>query len=133
MYILVSSVYCYLTLLNRIDVQDQLKHLEKDPQEEDQLEVEMLQQALTTDLISLQFIQPTFHQTKLLKTYDVEDLHAESFDDQGDEVGEVNASGPDETGELDHVAIPPEHRPLHLPSSYKTNKKHPLCQAELTL
>src|SRR6266540_5158058 len=104
MYILVSSVYCYLTLLNRIDVQDQLKHLEKDPQEEDQLEVEMLQQALTTDLISLQFIQPTFHQTKLLKTYDVEDLHAESFDDQGDEVGEVNAFGLDETGELNHVA-----------------------------
>src|SRR6266545_3991302 len=50
MYILVSSVYCYLTLLNRIDVRDQLKHLEKDPREEDQLEVEMLQQALTTDL-----------------------------------------------------------------------------------
>ncbi len=133
MYILVSSVYCYLTLLNRIDVRDQLKHLEKDPREEDQLEVEMLQQALTTDLISLRSIQLTFHQTKLLETYNVEDLHTESFDDQGDEVGEVNASGPDETGELNHIAVPPECIPLHLPSLCKMNKKHPLCQAKLTL
>ena len=69
----------------------------------------------------------------MLKTYDVEDLHAESFDDQGDEVGEVNAFGLDETGELNHVAIPPEHKPLHLPSSYKMNEKHLLRQAELTL
>jgi len=93
----------------------------------------MLQQALTTDLISLRSIQLTFHQTKLLETYDVEDPHTKSFDDRGDEVGEVNASGSDETGELNHVTVPPECRPLHLPSSYKTNKKHPLCQAELTL
>ncbi len=69
----------------------------------------------------------------MLETYDAEDPYAESFDDWGDKVGEVNVSGLDETGELDHVAIPPEYRPLHLPSSYKTNKKHPLRQAELTL
>ena len=32
----------------------------------------MLRQALTTDLVSLQSIQPTFHHTELLETYDVE-------------------------------------------------------------
>ena len=90
----------------------------------------MLQKALTTDLMSLGSIQPTFHQTELLETYDVEDPHAESFDDLGDE---VNPSVPDATEELNHIAISPERRPLYLPSSYKMNENHPLCQAELTL
>ena len=93
----------------------------------------MLQKALTTDLMSLGSIQPTFHQTELLETYNVEYPYAESFDDLGDEVGEVNTSVPDATEELDHIAILPECRPLYLPSSYKMNEKHPLCQAELTL
>lgn len=126
--------YVRLRILNRIDVRDRLKRLQKDPREECRLEVEMLRQALTTDLVSLQSIQPTFHHTELLETYDVEDPHAKSFDDLGDEFGEANhPSGPDETGEIEHVAVPPEHKALHLPSSHKKNDQHPLRQAELTL
>jgi hypothetical protein len=93
----------------------------------------VLRQALTTDLVSLQSIQPTFHHTELLEIYDIEDPHAESFDDLGDEFGEPNPSGPEETGEIEHLAIPPEHKALHLPSSQKKNDQHPLRQAELTL
>jgi len=65
----------------------------------------MLQQVLTTDLSSLQSIQPTFYHTELLETYNVEDPQAKSFDDLGDEFGDANPSGPDETGKIDHVAI----------------------------
>jgi len=125
--------YFHLRILNRIDVRDRLKRLQKDPREECRLEVEMLRQALTTDLVSLQSIQPTFHHTELLETYDVEDPQAESFDDLGDEFGEAIPSGPDEASEIERVAVPPELRALHLPSSYKKNDQHPLLQAELTL
>jgi len=93
----------------------------------------MLRQALTTDLVSLQSIQPAFHHTELLETYDVEDPHAESFDNLGDEFGEAIPSGPDEASEIERVAVPPELRALHLPSSHKKNDQHPLHQAKLTL
>jgi len=112
------ELFC-LRILNRIDVRDWLKRLQKDPHEECRLEVEILQQALTTDLVSLQSIQPIFHHTELLETYDVEDPHAKSFDDLGDEFGEAIPSGLDKTGEIEHVAVPPKHRALYLPSSHK--------------
>jgi len=69
----------------------------------------------------------------LLETYDVEDPQAESFDDLGDEFGEAISSGLDETSEIEHVAVLPELRALHLPSSHKKNDQHPLHQAKLTL
>jgi len=50
-----------------------------------------------------------------------------------DEFGEAIPSGPDEASEIEHVAVPPKLRALHLPSSHKKNDHHPLCQAELTL
>jgi len=84
----------------------------------------MLRQALTTDLVSL---------NPLLETYDVEDPHAESFDDLGDEFEEAIPSGLDETSKIEHVAVLPKLRVLHLPSSHKKNDQHPLHQAELTL
>ena len=88
---------------------------------------------MTTDFVSLQSIQPTFHHTELLETYNVEDPHAKSFDNLGDEFGEAIPSGPDEASEIEHVEVPPELRVLHLPSSYKKNDQHSLCQGELTL
>lgn len=96
----------------------------------------MLRQVLTTDLSQLQSLYYTFHHTALPETDDVEDPHAESFDNLDGEVGDANTSGPDasiDASEQEPIGIPPEHRPLHLPSSRKTNPTDPFGQAELTL
>jgi len=67
---------------------------------------------------------------------DIEDPEAESFDNVHKVIVEADPSEPEQvvdTSEPDPDAIPPERRPLYLPSSYNSNPNHPLRQTELTL
>jgi hypothetical protein len=127
---------CFLRILNRIDVRDRVKCLQKDPREESRLEIDRLRQSLTTDLIRLESLKSTFNHPQLPETDEVDDPHAESFDNLDGEIGEADQSGPDEfidRNEPDNDAVPPERRPLYLPSSHSTRSDHPLRQAELNL
>ena len=119
--------------LNRIDVRDRVQRLQQDPREEARLEVQYLRQALTIDLIRLQLLQSNLNQTDSTGTNDVEQPHAESFNNLDEEVGEAPSGdqSPD-ASYPDHLAVPPERRPLHLPSSQNSTHQ-PLHQAELTL
>jgi hypothetical protein len=72
----------------------------------------------------------------LTETADVEDPQAESFENLDDEDGEPDQTELDQSLDApdpDHLALLPERRPLHLPSSHTTAPNHPLRQAELTL
>ena len=117
--------------LTRIDVRDRVKRLQKVPREESRLEVERMRQALTTDFMRLQSLQPDLN---LTGTHDFVDPHAESFDNLDEEVGIPEPFGPDQSQDASNPnTIPPECRPLHLPSSHNTATNHPLHQVELTL
>jgi hypothetical protein len=122
--------------LNRIDVRDRVKRLQKEPREESRLEVERLRQALTTDLTHLQSLQSNLNHNGLTATADVDEPNAELFDNLDDEVGDPDPSEPDgllDASNPDHLALPPERRPLNLPSSHNTTTNHPFRQAELSL
>ena len=93
-----------------------------------------MQQALTTDFMWLQLLQPDVSHTQLTGIDDVEDPPPESFDNLDEEVGEPHPFGSDHLQNPSNTSTtPPEHRPLHLPSSNNTATDHPLRQAELTL
>ena len=93
-----------------------------------------MRQALTTDLLRLQSLQPDLDHTQSMEIDDVEEPFAESFDNLDEEAGEPDPSGPDQLQDASEPnTIPPERRPLHLPSSHNTAPDHPLRQAELTL
>lgn len=99
--------------------------------------MERLRQALTTDLLRLQSLQSK-HIDLTEPEYVEEDPDAESFDNLDDEVVEADPGGPDHSldasdTDSDHSALPPERRPLHLPSSHNTNQNHSFRKAELTL
>jgi hypothetical protein len=124
-----------LTFITRIDVRDQVKHLQKEPREECRLEVERLRRRLTTDLIHLQSLQSTLNHNGFTETAVVEEPHEESFNDSDDDVGEADPSGQhqlDDASDPD-LGLPPERVPLHLPSSHNTPTHHPFRQAELDL
>jgi hypothetical protein len=118
---------------HRIDVRDRVRRLQKEPREESRLEVERLRQALTTDLIRLQSLQSSLSPTDLPDTDDVNDPHAELFDNLDDEGGEADHNQLLDASDPDPTAIAPEFRPLHLPFSQGTTINHPFRQAELTL
>ena len=118
-------------ICKRIDVRDRVKRLQKEPREESRLEVERLRQALTIDLIRLQSLQSNLNHTE---STEPEEPYTESFD-MSDEVEDTEPSGPNqllEESDPDRLALLPEHRPLHLPSSHYTTN-HPLRLAELDL
>ena len=118
---------------NRIDVRDRVKRLEKEPREELRLEVERLRQVLTADLIRLQSLQSNLNHPGLTLP---DEPYDESFDSLDDEIDSAEPSAPDQLIDVtdpDQIALLPERRPLHLPSSHNTTQNHPLCQAELTL
>jgi hypothetical protein len=100
------------------------------------VEVEGLRRVLTTDLIHLQSLQSNLNPTELTETADVENAQTESFENLDDEDGELDQTDPEpllDAGDPDHLALLPEHKPLHLPSSHITAPNQPLRQAELTL
>lgn len=95
--------------------------------------MERLRQALTTDLIRLQSLQSNLNHTELIEQ---EEPLAESFDNLDGDIEEADPSAPDgllDATDPDQLALLPERRPLHLPSSHNTNPNHPLRQAELAL
>jgi hypothetical protein len=123
--------------LHRIDVRDRVKRLQKEPREDSRLEVDRLRRILNTDLIHLQSLHSALHPTaSATAERDAEDLHEESFNDSDDEGAEAQSAEENRIIEQwdPELDLPPEHIPLHLPSSYNTNTTaHPLRQAELAL
>ena len=122
--------------LTRLDVRDRVQRLQQDPREESRLQVEWLRQAMTTDLIHLQSLQSELTNAVFTDTHDAEDPHAELFENLDDDVAEAEPAEPNQAAEQtdsEQFAVPPERRPLHLPSSHSSPANHPLCQTELTL
>ena len=119
----------------RIDVRDRVKRLQKEPREDCRLEVERLRRILTTDLIHLQSLHSALNHTGLTVRNDVEDPHGESLDDFDDEGEEADPDGRDQVfdGSDPDLGLPPEHVPLHLPSSQESPIHHSFCKAELDL
>ena len=105
---------------NRIDVWDWVKCLEKEPREELRLEVERLRQVLTADLIRLQSLQSNLNHPGLTLP---DEPYDESFDSLDDEIDGAEPSAPDQLIDItdpNQIALLPECRPLHLPSSHRT-------------
>ena len=120
--------------MNRIDIRDRVKRLQKEPREESRLVVERMRQALTTDFMRLQSLQPDIGYNPSTRVDD-DEPHHESFEnlDEDDEQSESEPSEPDQTKDTSNPNIePPERRPLHLPSSHHNPTDHPLRRAELT-
>lgn len=93
-----------------------------------------MRQALTTDFVRLQLLQPDLSYNPSTRIND-DEPHPESFENLDEEVEESDSepSEPDQTKDASNPNIvPPERRPIHLPSSHHTPTDHPLCQAELT-
>ena len=138
-YVFCKLCSTYFTeILNRIDVRDRVKQLQKEPREESRLEVEQLRQSLTTDLLRLQSLRSN-HIELTEPDYLEDEPDVDLFDNLDDEVVEADPSqtGQDQSNDerdadSDHSALPPERRPLHLPS-HNANPHHSLRKAELTL
>src|SRR5260370_35331631 len=115
-----------LQLFDRIDVQDRVKRLQKDPREDYRLEVEWLQRILTTDLILLQSLHSALNNTPSTVRNNVEDPLDESFEDFGDQDEKDNPSGQDQVLERNDpdLDLPSERVPRHLPSSHATVVPH---------
>ena len=123
-----------LRSINRIDIRDRVKRLQKELREESRLEVERMRQALTTDFMRLQSLQANLNHTEFIEINDIDESPTESFDNLDEEIDEPRSSGPNQLPDPgDPGTTPPEHRPLHLPSSHDTATDHPLRQAELTM
>ena len=122
----------YSQSVTRIDIRDRVRRLQKDPREEDRLEIERLRQALKVDLTHLRSIQSTSNETNSLEADNADDAEARLFDNLDDDAEQSEAEATIGSTESDHIVlIPPEHEELHLPSQSTNN--HPLRVAELSL
>ena len=112
-----------------------MKRFHKEPREDDRLDLEILQRALTTDLICLESLISTFNHSEKQQSDEV-DPQSESFDNLDDDVPESEPSEPDDpisSSDPKDAVVLPEWRPLHLPSSFVQNQHHPFRKAELGL
>ena len=116
-----------LTQINRIEVQDQVHQLQKEPQEECQLEVEQRWRALTTDLLHLQSLQSRLNHTASAEVFDDQEPSNDLFENSDNDIGEAERA-PIELfeGNEPEDSLPPEHTLLHLPSCHRTTAAHPL-------
>jgi hypothetical protein len=126
----------HLPLLPRIDIQDRVRRLLKDPREENRVEVERLRSSLSAEMLQLES-HPEAHQLssanqnyldiEIPADFDELDVDPDDLIVLEVDQGRIGA-GPDN---LDHD-VPPERRPVILPSTHMRDNPT-LCQAELKL
>ena len=119
----------------RLDIQDRVRRLLKDPREDARIEIERLRQNLAAEFLLLQ----SFTQINAVNTHEneLEDTDANEFDDLDND---VNDASPDRPAELNGCGrihaesdiMPPERRPVILPSTHMPHNQA-LKKAELTL
>ena len=119
----------------RIDLQDKVRRLAKDPREEARSEVERLRQRLTAEFLVLHTYPNSLGLSGEGHSSGAEDADPSAFDNLDDESNEVGA-GPDSDSERqvqqDNDMLPPEQRSVILPSSH-LQIGHALGKKELAL
>jgi len=127
---LISSSLC------RVDVQDKVRRLEKEPREEARAEVERLRQHLTAEFLLLHTLSTTIGEGNSANTV-MEDADPTAFDNLDNELD--NEPEPDTRArargrkDSNHPElIPPERRPVVLPSTHLFDG-HPARKLELDL
>jgi hypothetical protein len=136
--ILDLSDFAYLLICTRIDIQDRVRRLKKNPREDARLEVERLRDRLTHDFRVLQSF-PQSHQTRVaqggssLDEHEIPTAYDDLDDDRSDSGSEVDTDEPGSgrTQSKDKV-IPPERQSVVLPSTHMPNNPG-LRRAELAL
>ena len=128
------SMFFFL-LYTRLNIQDRVRRLQTEPREDERLEVERLRQSLAVEFLILQSF-PKFRILPQSEDDDVGEPDASSFDNLDEE---PTQAAPDQTSQGSRVGrpetnyeVPPERRPLVLPSSHMGNDQG-MRKAELNL
>lgn len=118
----------------RIDVQDKVRRLEKEPREEARAEVERLRQILTAEFLLLQALPHVIGDDNTTNevTEDGDPTAFDNIDDDPDEP-EPTRTRPRAGHNSNQIElIPPERRLITFPSTHLSNT-HALCKMELNL
>jgi hypothetical protein len=121
---------------NRIDIQDKVRRLEKEPREEARSEIERLRQVLTTEFLLLHALLET-HGEGVMNATPMEEGDPTAFDNLDDEADVGPGSEPESPecqndGAKTVEILPPERRAIMLPLTHFPNG-HPDRTVELTL
>ena len=105
-------------LRNRINIQDRVRGLQHEPRENARLEIEQLRQNLTAQFLLLQSLQIPLQDIVNSDGPSSDEDTLETFDDlDNEEVGPDSQSTQEYTSDL----LPPERRPVILPSTHMPN------------
>ena len=115
---------------HRIDIQDRVRRLQKQPREEARKEVERRRQRLATELLLLQSYQKTVETSRTLDASYDDEMDVEAFDNLDNEEYHTDAESAPSRPSNDES--PPEEKLIVLPSTHLPNG-HPLRDIELDL
>ncbi len=122
-----------LFYLCRIDLQDKVRRLAKDPREEARTEVELLRHRLTAEFLELQTFPNALNLSGESHSLSTGDADPSAFDNLDDESNEPEPE-PDSERHIrqDNDMLPPEQRSVIFPSTH-LQIGHPLGKNELDL